>query len=196
METKELIYQMLTESTGTHFLDSGGDNNRHWQRNQKKTIEDFENEEAETFYKDGEYFYRDLSVFHYLNELELDEICNDFNDINKNEKDWDSDINYGVSKKAGEFLTDCFEIEVKQNINTYNYESDLSQTLQYTFVDINCVEYVLLQIHNGADVRGGYTDAKLFKLPKYSEGMLNPNHSDYMEQSEIEFHYDNALTLN
>ena len=24
--------------------------------------------------------------------------------------------------------------------------------------------YVLLQIHNGCDVRGGYTDAKLFKL--------------------------------
>ena len=24
--------------------------------------------------------------------------------------------------------------------------------------------YVLLQIHNGADARGGYTDAKLFKM--------------------------------
>jgi len=29
--------------------------------------------------------------------------------------------------------------------------------------------YVLLQIHNGADARGGYTDAKLFKVNDYSE---------------------------
>ena len=36
METKELIYQMLTENTGSHFLDSGGAGNRHWQRNQNK----------------------------------------------------------------------------------------------------------------------------------------------------------------
>ena len=29
--------------------------------------------------------------------------------------------------------------------------------------------YVLIQIHNGADVRGGYTDAKLFRLNDYAE---------------------------
>jgi hypothetical protein len=29
--------------------------------------------------------------------------------------------------------------------------------------------YVLLQIHNGADARGGYTDAKLFKLSDWVE---------------------------
>ena len=39
-----IIYEMLTESTGKHMLDSGGDNNRHWQRNQQKSLEDFENE--------------------------------------------------------------------------------------------------------------------------------------------------------
>ena len=29
--------------------------------------------------------------------------------------------------------------------------------------------YALIQIHQGADVRGGYTDAKLFKLNDYAE---------------------------
>ena len=43
--TKQIIYEMLTENTGTHFLDSGGEDGRNWQRNQKKTLEDFENEE-------------------------------------------------------------------------------------------------------------------------------------------------------
>ena len=28
--TEQVIYEMLTESTGTNFLDSGGDNGRFW----------------------------------------------------------------------------------------------------------------------------------------------------------------------
>ena len=32
--TTEIIKAMLTENTGVHFLDSGGDDNRRWQRNQ------------------------------------------------------------------------------------------------------------------------------------------------------------------
>ena len=38
---EQTIYNMLTENTGTHMLDSGGGSGRHWQRNQKKSIEDF-----------------------------------------------------------------------------------------------------------------------------------------------------------
>ena len=37
---QKLIYKMLTENTGIHFLDSGFSNGRMWQRNQKKTIQD------------------------------------------------------------------------------------------------------------------------------------------------------------
>jgi hypothetical protein len=36
--------------------------------------------------------------------------------------------------------------------------------LQGTFIDIDDEKYVLLQIHGGADVRGGYTTSKLFNL--------------------------------
>jgi len=39
METKQLVYKMLTENTGKHFLDSGGTDGRMWQRNQRKTME-------------------------------------------------------------------------------------------------------------------------------------------------------------
>ena len=38
MRTKEIIYGMLIENTGTHFLDSGGAYGRAWERNQGKTI--------------------------------------------------------------------------------------------------------------------------------------------------------------
>ena len=43
--TEQVIYEMLTESTGTNFLDSGGDNGRFWQRNQLRTLEDFKKDE-------------------------------------------------------------------------------------------------------------------------------------------------------
>ena len=46
---QDIIYKMLTENTGTHFLDSGGSSNRHWQRNQVKTLDDFINESEQSF---------------------------------------------------------------------------------------------------------------------------------------------------
>ena len=41
VDVKKTIYKMLTENTGTHFLDSGGASNRNWQRNQIKTIKPY-----------------------------------------------------------------------------------------------------------------------------------------------------------
>jgi len=52
-QTSKVIYQMLTESTGKHFLDSGGEDGRYWQRNQKRSFKDFQNEPE--IYKD-DYF--------------------------------------------------------------------------------------------------------------------------------------------
>jgi hypothetical protein len=173
-KVQKLVYSMLTENTGKHMLDSGGTDGRAWQRNQKKTILDFYNEDAESYFFDNTYRYpeieRSVSVFHYLSNLELDEICDRFNKANKDAKDWDGDL-YGVSAKAEKVL---FELSGKHKIdepriwNTYNGDSDLSQTLQGAnlrlFNDGQFEDYILVQIHNGADVRGGYTDAKLFKV--------------------------------
>lgn len=172
--TKEqkLIYRMLTENTGSHFLDSGGAYGRNWERNQKKTITDFmrEPEELITFNLNWKELQRTVSVFHYLSGLELDDICDKFNRRNTNPKDWEGgDKNcYGVSKRAWNWLTENHEVEVKYAYNTYNGDSDLSQVLQYSEVEIDGEEYFIMQIHNGCDVRGGYTDAKLFKANYWS----------------------------
>ena len=47
----------------------------------------------------------------------------------------------------------------------------LAKFLQGTDLELNggsmCIDggnYVLIQVHGGADVRGGYTDAKLFQI--------------------------------
>ena len=193
--TKQLIYEMLTECTGKHMCDSGMSDNRHWQRNQKKTIEDFENEPEEHIYKDGEYIYRDLSVFHYLSELELDDICDRFNRIQSQSNNWEGNFNsdefvYGVSSEAQEVLEHHNEVIINRSWNTYNGECDLTQCLQGANLTINEEEYILIQIHNGADVRGGYTDAKLFKL-NY-EGLIHSYLYEWLEQEELEQRYNES----
>jgi len=174
-DVKKVVYGMLTENTGKHILDSGGSEGRGWQRNQKKTIEDFENEEEELYQLDAKYkeIHRTVSVFHYLtNNLEIDDICEEFNRLQDENDNWDADADvYGVSKEAWDYLrTDddgCIwesKVLLERTFNTYNGESDLSQILQGANLTINDEDYILIQIHNGADARGGYTDAKLFKM--------------------------------
>lgn len=194
---QKLVYKMLTENTGVHFLDSGMSNGRHWQRNQSKTIEDFASDPAELYikYRNDDYIERSVSVFHYITEMyELDSICDKFNRIKST--DWDGDF-YGVSAKGQEFLNEIGYDKNPREWNTYNGESDLSQTLQGVslrlFVDGQYEDYALIQIHNGADVRGGYTDAKLFKVNEYADFIW-----EYKSQSEIEdeLEYINVLDEN
>ncbi len=47
-------------------------------------------------------------------------------------------------------------------VNTYNGEDLLSQTIQYVYFTIDRGEFVVLRVHGGCDVRGGYTDPVVF----------------------------------
>ena len=184
-QIQKLVYKMLTENTGKHFLDSGGTDGRGWQRNAKKSIEDFASEPAELYIKDrnDDYIERTVSVFHYISEMyELDSICDKFNRIKST--DWDGDF-YGVSSKHQAFLESIGYDKNPREWNTYNGNSDLSQILQGVslrlFVDGQYEDYAIIQIHNGADARGGYTDAKLFKVNDWANYIW-----EYKSQSEIE----------
>ena len=60
------------------------------------------------------------------------------------------------------------------HINTYNDDCILSQTLQIIYSDSifeSDNQIIALSIHNGADVRGGYTDFKIFGAD--FDGLLN-----------------------
>ena len=184
---EKLVYGMLIENTGKAMGDSGGTDGRMWQRNQKKSFEDFSNEDEEVYefdYKDGD-ITRTVSIFHFLtNNLELDDLCDEFNQIQEDSDNWKSDI-HGVSWQAYDHI-DSFEddLVVQRSWNTYNGDSDLSQILQGANVEINGDPYMIIQIHNGADARGGYTDAKLFKCDE--EGMIHEYLSEYKDTYEIE----------
>lgn len=190
--TKELIFRMLTENTGVHMCDSGGDKGRMWQRNANKCLADFEAEPEELYQYDPKHneIYRTVSVFHYLtNNLEVDDIAFNFNELNTNAEDYDVDTKtdifiYGVSSEAWQDLTEFNEVEVSRSWNTYNGESDLSQILQGANLTINEEHYVLIQIHGGADARGGYTDAKLFKCGDYMDGMIHEYLREYADTEE------------
>ncbi len=195
-EVQKLIYSMLVENTGTHFLDSGGSNGRQWQRNQIKTIDDFYNEDEERYEFDERYneLERTVSVFHFLtNNQEIDEICEGFNKLNTKPDNWDCNEDvYGVSQKAWDYLTEFGEIEIQQTFNTYNYDSDLSQILQGSHLEIDGEFYTLIQIHGGADVRGGYTDAKLLKKGyMMDEWQIHEYLQEYTYDSpdELDFNY-------
>ncbi len=54
-------------------------------------------------------------------------------------------------------------------VNTYNGENLVDQILQFTLFSNNSGEYVTLQIHGGADVRGGYTKPRVFSFGHRSE---------------------------
>jgi hypothetical protein len=189
MDTKELIYKMLTENTGVHMLDSGGAYGRNWERNQVKTIEDFENEPEEvyTYSKRWNELSRTASVYHYLSQLQTDKVCDKFNAMPC--EDWDAEDVYGVSKAQWEWLNEFFhDLEVIATFNTYNWDSDLSQILQGSWIEgyrvgIGVERYLLLQIHGGCDARGGYTNAKLFLPTDY--GIINEDLDEYQHSSVI-----------
>lgn len=185
MKIENIIYKMLTENTGAALCDSGGAYGRNWERNQNKKLKDFMAEPAAICDISRGYLDVSFSVFHHLiNTLELDEYCEKFNKLKCD--DWDGDF-YGTSKKQCDWLEKHgFYISDKKEFNTYNWDSNFSQVLQGAFLKQGGYtdEYVLLQIHGGCDVRGGYTNAKLFKVA-----------NDYFLYETGYFSIDDNLTL-
>ena len=151
---------MLTESNGEHLLNSGDYNGKQWETNQKKTIEDFENE-PDIIIKDVEtdYPYRVMSLYHHLadNLSYLEDETNYFNEWIKQEgRD-------NVLYDAKDYLEEFFGYDT-QLINTFNYECDLTQTIEFVGGKMFKDNIIALSIHNGADVRGGYTDYRIFRI--------------------------------
>ena len=164
--TQQVIFEMLTTNTGSHMLDSGGDDGRHWQRNAKKTLDDFMSEPYATI--DPKYGDAAISLFHYMSEyLIFDEgLTGGFEEFAKGYPDepWLAIIEEYLDASGvhqdGEFYSDA-----RWSFNTYNFENWMvSQTLQGSFFGMWGKTYLIVQIHGGADVRGGYTAPKVFQL--------------------------------
>ena len=173
-KTQIIIHKMLKESTGIDMMDSGGDNGRSWQKNQK--VFDFRLQDDINYNVESDYVYASNNIFHFLTSaLEYEESMTDIFNDDKNKDEYDY---YNMSDIA-DILNDHYndldfeefhEFKLKgDSFNSYNWESNLSQVIQgqmFTEYEDSQYEenYIILQIHNGADVRGGYTDCKVFKV--------------------------------
>lgn len=182
---KKLI-SMLKENTGIHMMDSGGQGNRNWQRNQ---LIDFGKQEPFSLnfsilrpfdnvmkrrlsYGDGELSIEiSRDVFHYLRErLEITERSRSLNRNFKNFNRRKDQQDEGWLVVAENWLQEYYPENSHRErnwVNTYNGECLLSQTLQF----LEFEEGIILQIHGGADVRGGYTVPYIFEC----EGLYDFN---------------------
>jgi hypothetical protein len=210
--TDEALLAMLRENCGTHFLDSGGERDRHWQRNQGRDIEG-EAESVVSFQYDG--IQVEHRVYHWLRErLDLDDEATEAFDgpfresvDPEDDKDWgelreefpawfarwrsckdtsescptcDGDADCEVCDGTGTAPGDdslytangIYGEGEPITVNSYNEENLLDQVILFTYFELragsgrsgNLGSYVVLQIHGGCDVRGGYSRPRVFTL--------------------------------
>jgi len=174
--TEKKIAEMLTENTGTHFLDSGGAYGRNWERNQGRN---FKAENETSFRASNGYLEITHNLFHWLSErLEYSpEWQRRFSRFANREEEqnnsWFETVDnfLGYLREKGHELGGIYGEGEPLTVNTYNGEDLLSQTIQYTYFTYNDSEVVIaLFIHGGCDVRGGYTAPKFFtENGNYSE---------------------------
>lgn len=173
------IVDMFTESTGVDIMDSGGKYGRHWQHN--RMIPDLNMLRPATIDveidEDGQIksILPTINTYKYLQHyLDIDNVSEELNSIMHRE------LKNGSRWDAKEFVID-YAVEVlglyeDTGFNTYNFETLLSQGFQGTLLVDNERQgiysnnvYIIIELHNGADIRGGYTKPQVFKLyePEY-----------------------------
>lgn len=162
--TKKAVIEMLVENTGVHMLDSGGAYGRAWQRNRTVTNWD-EIPDISIDIDDEErcQFSVIRSTYHFLvNNLLYDEECER---LEKWFKAWAMDGK--MNKETWIHCMEKFPEELGagdiKSYNTYDGENVLNQVLQFVCFSWDDNEWVLLQVHGGCDVRGGYSIPKVFK---------------------------------
>lgn len=163
METNQILQDMLTENTGRHMLDSGGAYGRNWERNQEV---DFEARPRATVDED---LTATIDVYHWMSErlelaTDLDARFQEFCASEDRERtSYLQDMEEFVEENFPD-ATGLYGSRDPFTVNTYNHDCALSQTLQFHFFELSDTPYVILQVHGGCDVRGGYTAPRVFEV--------------------------------
>jgi hypothetical protein len=172
--TARKLAEMLQENTGRSILDSGDYYGRHWQTNQGADFEAQPEGRLECWILGGERageldLVPTVNVYHFLKDrLEfnpaLDELYHQY--VENHEL-------YLDLRSAEEFVRSLpgargiYGEGDPLTVNTYNGEDLLSQVIQYVYWSDDDGAHVMLQIHGGCDVRGGYTVPVAFDVADY-----------------------------
>lgn len=143
------------ENTGTHPMDSGGDNGRHWQRKLPRTAVRLE------LTKHGVLAYISLSYFLDLH-FEIDQELTA----------WLRGEDASNYREYADALADRLDMTVQGSDYTYNHENDLDQNFQWSVVAPAGEDWVyggdstlfIIETHNGADARGGFSSPVVCRL--------------------------------
>lgn len=140
----------MCTNTGKSILDSGGAYGRHFERNQVKSFS----------------FHEDIQCNEYGCTIPIHVYMDTMFETNKQTAIFNKMLanNYYWDLQALDVLAEKFDIVFEGNDNTYNRENDLSQDFQFTIFEYEGDRHCIFQLHNGCDVRGGYTSAQVFKI--------------------------------
>lgn len=163
MTTAQALHSQWLEPTGRHMLDSGGAYGRHWERNQGKPVEAW-TEAPEVIFTDWgvsvNTFRLLLKHLNYTRNSALLEAS--FRRYVERTPEGEAYFNSSWSVEA--WLDQDLGVEPEDNYNTYNFETLLDSTLQGVHFETLTGRYIALSYHGGCDVRGGYTDYKVYEL--------------------------------
>lgn len=164
----KVIAEMLTENTGISMLDSGGASSRGWQQNQGR---DFKKEDAVIVeaYEDDDQVTIYFNLFHFLTSyLELNDntkkLQKKFDKFARSPEQEDEVWLVSMEEFAS-MMDDGSAYGFTGVENTYNYDNVLSGVIQFAAFSYEDDKYMVMSTHNGADVRGGYSKPKVFKIP-------------------------------
>jgi hypothetical protein len=163
---ESMIANMLTENTGIHMMDSGMGSGRAWQQHQLKMGESSPQDylSAAPFVRWDEFSGIKVSTYHHFTDTlkstehsrALDEEFHAFASHNA----WLEDMESWVQT-----LIDSDRVE-KSDVhgaeNTYNSSEPVTQHFQYVSFELDDETYHIVQTHNGADIRGGYSTPHVF----------------------------------
>lgn len=167
--TERKATEMLRENTGRALCDSGDAYGRHWEQNQTRKFS--KEPKVVLDFRHGVEFT--INLWHWINEkLEYDPDMQRRFTAFSNRKDqrdnhWLGNMEAFVEhlgQKAGEDsrFGGIYGDGEPVVVNSYNGECNLSQTIQFIYWEDQDGDHVLLQVHQGCDVRGGYSAPKAF----------------------------------
>lgn len=182
--TEQIIVEMLTENTGRGICDSGDAYGRNWQRNQGKsfadqpvvsctwsTWRDRENPKSGCFDYGTPEMNATVSLYHWMTKcLDFDPEMQKQLDEFAATEDMSDESWLGIQEHFAAHLHELNGGTEPNTINTYNDPDswDCSQVLQYVMVYTDDSDYepshLIVSVHGGCDIRGGYTTPKCLKL--------------------------------
>lgn len=183
---------MMTENTGRHLLDSGDAYGRNFEENRSKNLET-QPGMTMNFHEYGDdntiQFWPSINTYRFLVEhLEYDETAHKLNKQFKEFAD-KQDSTRSWLQEMKEWVDYQSNNEDAATINTYNEEfNHLDQVLRFIPFTVDYVadmpsetrlskeiygNYIILQLHNGADVRGGYTQPVIFRVDYDATALMN-----------------------